>query len=154
MTQNKQFDFNALSTNQKGVLGAALGMLLGLLLPFIDEEKFSFSVWEIFTGSVFDEAPPQAIIGILLTFFSYAAFALMGTIAFAVLTYLNQFKNGNHYLLARISSIVVFLHVFVFIWSIGLMTGANDKSLTSALGLGAYLLLAGSAAGIYFSRKD
>ena len=152
MTQNQKFDFNALSTNQKGVLGAALGMLIGLLLPFVDDEKISLSVWDIFTGNVGGEE--GAMVLLIMTFFSYAAFAFMGTIAFAVLTYLNQFKNGNHSLLARISSLVVFLHVFVFIWSIGLMTGANDKSLTSALGLGAYLLLASSAAGIYFSRKD
>jgi len=151
MTQNKQFDFNALSTNQKGVLGAALGMLIGTLLPFIDDDK-SFSVWEIFSGDI-GEAPQIAVLG-LMVFFGYAAYIFLGTIAFGVLTYLNQFKNGNYHSYARIAAIIIFINCFIFIWSIGLMTGAADKSVTSALGLGAYLILASSAAGIYFSRKE
>jgi hypothetical protein len=150
MTQNKQFDFNALSTNQKGVLGAAAGMLLGIFLPFFGGEQ-DFSIWDFLNGD-FDGVPPKFAF-IIMDLFSHVFHAFLGVLAFAGLTYLTQFKGKAFHLYIWISALVTLISLLTAIWYIGAMTD-DDKSLTSLLGIGAYLLLASSAAGIYFSRKD
>jgi len=162
MTQNQKFDFNALSTNQKGVLGAALGMLIALLLPFFEFNDEGISVWELVSGDIpgmkemkdadgFGKLGLAVLIPTLMHFVSHSIYIFIATIGFVTLTYLNEFKNKEFHLYARICAIVVLLNWIVWLWT---MNSVGDKSITSVMSVGAYLLLASSAAAIYFSRKD
>ena len=127
-----------MTKNKKIALTAAGAMLVSLFLPFAKLGFISISIFDAVTNG----AESTELIGVSIL-----------VIAFAVLTYFDKS------LIARICSLLVLLACLYGAYKLAdtqssLGDFGMDVNMFNILGIGAYVLLLGSIAGVIFSKSD
>jgi len=123
-----------MNKNKKISLTIAVAMIISILLPF-----FKFGVFSVSLLDAVKEGNPETIGLIVLI------------IAFGVLTFMDK------HLFARICSVLILVACLYGAFKMadaqsGLSQLNVDVNVFSLLGIGAYLLLLGSIAGVIFSK--
>jgi hypothetical protein len=127
MTQNKKIQY-----------GVAAAMLLSMFLPFFD---LTIPLLGSYSPSIFDGLTDST-----LSFSDSYIYTLL-IAGFAISTYLEKS------IIARICSGLLLLCCLYTFYNVGETFSGTEIGITDFFGIGAYLLMASSVAGIIYSKK-
>jgi len=121
-----------MNNNKKIRLGIAVAMIISLFMPFVKLGPLSMSLIDVIS----QKATLELVLITLLV------------ILFGVLTFMDK------YLVARICSGIVLLACLYAAFSIADKQSGSNINFFSFLGIGSYLLLLSSIAGVIFSKPE